>query len=967
MDNAKLARTEAMDAAAALVARQATQRTDIADAIVAARTAVGAVNNDSTDEDVMDADSKLDAIQTAITAAADLPQSEKDTATGTYTDLKGRLDTAKLARTEAMDAAAALAARQKDQRDALANAIAAARAAVGAVNNDSRDADVTDADSKLDAIQAAITAAADLPQSEKDTATGTYTDLKDRLDNAKLARKEAMDAAAALAARQQDQRDALANAIAAARTAVGAVNNDSTDEDVMDADSKLAAIQTAITAAADLPQSEKDTATGTYTDLKGRLDTAKLARTTALDKAAADLEARQKDQRDALAAATTAATTAVGAVNNDSSDDEVEDADSKLAALQTAIDNAEDLPQPERDTAQGTYNGLKTQLNSAKLARTTVLDAALAARQGVQRTALDNATTAAREAVAAVDNDASDDEVTDAETKLAALQTAIDNAVDLPESEKDTAQGTYNGLKTELSNAKLARTEAIEDAALKARQKVQSDALDSATTAATAAVTAVNNDSSDADVEDAETKLAALQTAIDNAVDLDKSDRDKAQGTHDSLDGQLDGAKIARTNARNAATMATARKLHEGIKKVPGINLFYDPNSNDDLTLPSDAQAATGAQYRVLKEDKKTMVPELHGWTGQRFYLEPDGDAGTYEAHVYSHIPDPTPGQKFGTTVDGQSGADQPYAYLIDANGFIDEYTTKGTASRIASSSFDQAAGLKPFTLGSNRVYVSISGTYHGVAGEYRCTPVNGTCAAQLLAPGEGFNLGGVTGNDEFSSDNATWTFKPTNPENRVTDVVSNTYASFGWWLHKSEDGNTFDASAFAAYRGSAPPTNIGGLNGTATYTGAAAGKYALYSTTGGTNDAGHFTARATLEANFKTTTDGTIHSITGTINNFTGADGESRDWSVELKEADISTTGDIQPNTDENKHANTAWTIGGTAASASGEWAGTLYDNDSAGVPKIGTGTFYTEYNGDGKMVGGFGVTNPNAVTSSD
>ena len=64
--------------------------------------------------------------------------------------------------------------------------------------------------------------------------------------------------------------------------------------------------------------------------------------------------------------------------------------------------------------------------------------------------------------------------------------------------------------------------------------------------------------------------------------------------------------------------------------------------------------------------------------------------------------------------------------------------------------------------------------------------------------------------------------------------------------------------------------TGVTALQGTATYSGGAAGKYALHSTTGGTNDAGHFTADATLEANFNNDT------VSGTIDGFMGAD-----WSV--------------------------------------------------------------------------------------
>ena len=47
------------------------------------------------------------------------------------------------------------------------------------------------------------------------------------------------------------------------------------------------------------------------------------------------------------------------------------------------------------------------------------------------------------------------------------------------------------------------------------------------------------------------------------------------------------------------------------------------------------------------------------------------------------------------------------------------------------------------------------------------------------------------------------------------------------------------------------PPVRMAGLRGTATYKGAAAGKYAIPSTDADTYEGGHFTAMATIEADF--------------------------------------------------------------------------------------------------------------------
>ncbi len=154
--------------------------------------------------------------------------------------------------------------------------------------------------------------------------------------------------------------------------------------------------------------------------------------------------------------------------------------------------------------------------------------------------------------------------------------------------------------------------------------------------------------------------------------------------------------------------------------------------------------------------------------------------------------------------------------------------------------------------------------------------------------------------------------------------------------------------------RGAPHTTGLDTLQGKATYRGGAVGKYALSSSTAGTNDAGHFTARATLKADFSDS------SITGTIDQFMGADGMSRDWSIELKEAAINTA---VPGISDNPHGDitraadddTVWVIGETAAEASCEWSGKLRYNGDDGVPKVATGAFYTTYGQDGKMVGAF------------
>ena len=474
--------------------------------------------------------------------------------------------------------------------------------------------------------------------------------------------------------------------------------------------------------------------------------------------------------------------------------------------------------------------------------------------------------------------------------------------------------------------------------------------------AAQTAVGAVDNDSDAAEVSAADAAIAAAKAAIAAAEDVPAAEKTANTGTVTALEAQLADAKTARMaamdddqKAADAAMMADARKLHAGITSQVGTagTLAADDRWAQYNTAETAIEVSVAGDTAldaaiVLSEDKKTTVADNHGWAGKR-YADPDG-GDMYEAMVYSNVGDPTEGDPFN----------EEYT-LTDGALAIDTSAAATPGSRVASPRFDQSAGLKRFKLPSpnpsGATRITVPGSFHGVSGTYTCTPGDGnTCVSRIAE--NGFDLGVVADADgAFTA--GSWSFKPTSATAKVTSATDMEYASYGWWIKKSADGKTFTASAFVDERGTvAAAADITALRGTATYMGGAAGKYALYSATGGTNDAGHFTARATLEADFN------ADMITGTIDQFMGADGMSRDWSVELKKSTVGDTGIINSTGLADAAGNeTVWTIDGTAAAAAGAWSGTLRDNGDDGVAKVGTGTFYSEFSTSGKMVGAFGV----------
>ena len=472
------------------------------------------------------------------------------------------------------------------------------------------------------------------------------------------------------------------------------------------------------------------------------------------------------------------------------------------------------------------------------------------------------------------------------------------------------------------------------------RAQMQTAAIMTASTAVDTALAALSgSDPTQAQIDAVNTAISGLQAALDAAADVHDAAKagyqakvTSAQTTVMQAAAALMAVQDAAAEEAAAAMAATAAKLYAGIGATPltGHAVTVDDTSGAWSVDPADVAPANLAN-QALTADEDTMVAANHGWEGMRHTASGDGVAGTYEAVVYSNVGEPTEGAMFSATYannnSGITGVDDNTEHTIDTS-------STDVQARIASPSFDQSAGTKTFMRGNN-LRLAFSGSYHGVSGMYYCAPTATTCTATVAA--DGFTLGG-----------GTWTFKADNGDDRLMETPDSIYASYGWWIHKSEDGETFTASAFAVNRGAVPAaTGVTALQGTATYSGGAAGKYALHSTTGGTNDAGHFTADAMLEADFGD------DMITGTIDNFVGADGESRDWSVELMEAAITDGGLIS----DGATTMTKWTVGGTAGDASGQWSGALYETGTDGVPSVGTGTFHSVFGRDGRMVGAFGV----------
>ena len=462
-------------------------------------------------------------------------------------------------------------------------------------------------------------------------------------------------------------------------------------------------------------------------------------------------------------------------------------------------------------------------------------------------------------------------------------------------------------------------------------------AADTALKAADAAVKAVMDDSDDATVSEADTKVKAAETALD---------------VHEV-------AFTIRKDLRMAAMKAEAKAVHAGIARyddkddVPTRrHAAFSDNEEDPLDKDATLDMEIGkADIVSLERDKDAMVAALKGWTGSRYTLESGG--ATYEAVVYDN--------RYSAPGDPFHIAWRDKLNMEGANGWVEKVNEE--TQDVTVDGLDPSAGIN--RVGEFGESYRVRGTFQGVSGEFLCRPGGADRACAIRKTQDAVLLGDTSKSFQFSTrplsdNNMEWRFKPDNPGDRVKSGDDDAHVSYGYWIRKGADGR-WDVSAFHdGQRGPGKePSGLAAdalLGGKATYGGATAGVYAL------SDGAGTFTADAGLVADFT----GASDSVTGTIDGFmtrgfTGGDGMSRDWSVDLQKLNIADDGKFGEDNTQGILGHTRWTMDGEAGRAGGRWTGAFYERATGLLPKAATGSFYAEHGLSSRVVGAFGVTDPN------
>ena len=445
--------------------------------------------------------------------------------------------------------------------------------------------------------------------------------------------------------------------------------------------------------------------------------------------------------------------------------------------------------------------------------------------------------------------------------------------------------------------------------------------------------------------QDAET-IAALQKAERERLAAEAEAEAEKRAMAMAALGKAMYAALGATPLANIGdpTLSSAGLVINATAGAGSFETGTDPDGSDGVTLKAGESAGS-----------------LGGWAGTH-YADTNATTKVVNAAVVYNNKGAGRSRSFaeaGYTVATETSGTAIKGYLLVVN--TGTVVTNLDIMDVMADAFTHSGQQNhPNPDRSDAVY--IRGTYDGAPGEYRCEGTD--CSSTNDGKGSPSALGG------------TWHFKP--DTGAMVHQPDATYLYYGWWVSKDKDSNPTAASAFtgvvAANQAAANDLRSAAgntLTGSATYNGHAAGKFALNNPLDGTGDGGHFTADVELTAKFGDPTSVTGAGISGTVDNFVAND-QAVDWSVALHRAGFGSDGAISApvndpaTTGVNEALGTTWSIGDSStAGRSGTWSGQMYDElpgnapagDGSNIPTTVTGTFYSEFGDQGRMVGAFGA----------
>lgn len=448
-----------------------------------------------------------------------------------------------------------------------------------------------------------------------------------------------------------------------------------------------------------------------------------------------------------------------------------------------------------------------------------------------------------------------------------------------------------------------------------------------------------------------ETAIADLDSEIQGVKYGDDTDTTDAAAALSEARDVLSGIETAKTNTANKENAAHGKAL---LTKF-GFGTVTIDAANDELDIDT---TGVGSFTDIDElEETDTDVGKLGDWKGTE----------------YEKKTPPKP-----TTANPLTAMDHAVIYTSQGDGesvpLADNLASApglgepaGNRYPITNDDTDDAElSGDDFPKRGTTIYTGVqkfTGTYAGIPGTFECPS---DCRAR--------NDG-----EDITITMGVWHFTPSSSKPMVTQPDDD-YLYFGSWLQTNGKGEPVGVSAFHGETYDTNPEVIGNpaeIGGTATYSGKAAGRFAIYVPQDKTGDAGHFTADVTLTAKFAAW--GSDGGVSGTVNGFM-ADGESVPWLVTLERANWNAATGAFGDADFDYNGNettatgerpmTAWSLDGdkdNAADSGGSWEGSLYDeataaaatgdDDGTDIPTSATGVFHSKFGATHEMVGGFGA----------
>ena len=734
-----------------------------------------------------------------------------------------------------------------------------------------------------------------------------------------------------------------------------------------DAAQATAAAAAAAQAEAEAAQAAAEAAQATAEAAEAAAEAARMAAEAA--------QASAESERDAANAASAAAMAAQAMAESER--DAANAASDVAAAAQAAAEEAQATAQAAAEAArlaQGMAQSERDAANMAAADAQAAADAANAMAAQAQMNADDaNARATASEADAAMkaqeamDADARAMAAADAQATAEMAQSEAEAQRDTANEARDAALGLLDAGQQEAAAQVAAalqaqgEAEAARDAAVTARDEALEDkgaaelARDNAITERDALQgeldTALADDQTDADeIARLMGEVSDKQDEIDG-LDQDIIDKDgeiaMKQGEIDDLNEEIDGDGTEANPGLKAQLAALQEKYDDLV--VDQSNTIAAADRNERKARAAGVITAIGGTRTTTTE-----TTAFAGVTGLEIKRDGSGTV-TYKAAPKSYSGTGAASDPWSSTMltsstntvvvytDIEAPTAKPLTPELSAGSVdIDEVQVADRAKRVVVDA-PPLVGTTLTVEGTTTDPGTFEGSYRGITGTF-------TCAADCTITNTLNDGVAVAGSDiEFAPDNQLATYQ----------APDTAYAYFGWWLNKPKDSSgAHGVDVFAGSTGTALGSGAHtAIEDTATYQGPAAGKFATRSYTAGVlSDAavGHFTATATLNADFDTA--GEPGTISGKVAGFdTEGAVDASGWEVTLRETAISDT---------IFGGNTAVTFGGPAPKAAddhGDWQGQFYDpaKRAADAPGTIVGTFDAVLlDGTASLAGAYGAS---------